>query len=802
MISSSEAPAITPDVEVAMWRAAAGKLEFERVLGRVVRHAQSEAGAAVLSSAGFSSDLSNVVHELTVVSEMKRLIEEEEEMPLSGIHSIAPALQKSGIEGALLQPKELLHIVLTARASRLARMFLARHREKAPLLWDVAEPLLSDKVLEFNIDRAIDETGAVRTAASKELESVRRAIAEKSDQLRKRLEGILRTAADLGFNQDDLITTREGRMVIPVKTEHKNRVPGFIHSASSSGATVFIEPTETLELNNDLRSLQFQEQREIDRILRSLTSQVGERRGALRDSLERLATIDAYNARARYSIESLGVQPEMTADGPIRLVRARHPVLLINHGVQGTVPLDLELGDRYTTLVISGPNAGGKSVAMKCTGLICLMAQAGLHIPAADGTRLRILRSMFVDIGDDQSIENDLSTFSSHLRQLKDILDGADDGSLVLIDEIGSGTDPAEGGAIAAAVLEGLTASGALTIATTHHSALKVFAHDTDGVENGAMEFDQDSLTPTYRFRAGVPGSSYALEMAERLGIRHDHLSRAREFLGSQQVRLDALITDLESSLQKTRRRLDEAESERSRLDALRISYEAQLASLQASVKETKRKAAEEAASLIARANATIEQSVKAIRESRADQQVVKSTRKEIDQVRKEIDSERKSVEPEEEPAPPSGAIANGSLVTIKGSSDTGEVASISADGKTATVVFGAVRMKVRMSDLVLTTKKRKYRDEAPATSEKPDAVQTELDIRGLTGEEALPMVDKLLDEAMLSGLRRVDIIHGKGTGALRKRVIDFLSTHASVKSFRPGEWNEGGMGVTVVELG
>ncbi|MBI4534688.1 MAG: endonuclease MutS2, partial [Ignavibacteriae bacterium] len=532
----------------------AQKLELERILQRVMRYAASEPGKEVLKALPFLTEVDVIKTELSRVTELKRLLEQEEGFPLEGIYQVIPSIQRAGVEGAVLLPRELHQVSSTLRSARVLRSFLDRRRETFPLLWQVAEPLYADKVLEYNIDQAIDDSASVRASASKELLSIRRTIAEKYEQLRKRLESILKGVSELGFSQEEIITTREGRMVIPVKSEHKNRVPGFIHSASSSGATVFIEPTETLELNNEIRSLQFQEQREIDRILRALTDQVGQSRKALLANSATLAQLDALHARARYSIEILGVQPEVVFQGALKLVQARHPILMMSHGHVGTVPLDFELGDRYHTVIISGPNAGGKSVAMKCVGVVILMVQHGLHIPASDQSVVRVFRKLFVDIGDEQSIENDLSTFSSHLSNLKIIALGADEDSLVLIDEIGTGTDPAEGGAIAAALLDSLTRRKAFTIATTHHSALKVFASETEGVENGAMEFDQETLTPTYRYKSGVPGSSYALEMAARLGFSEELLQKSRERLGFQHVKLDKLIAELESSAQRYKR--------------------------------------------------------------------------------------------------------------------------------------------------------------------------------------------------------------------------------------------------------
>ena len=746
------------------------------------------------------TDAVEIRSRMTEVTDMKGLLESESELPLAGVHAIRAAVQRAGIEGSILPSRDIAQVGSTLRAARTLRSFFARHKDSHAVIWHIAESLYPDKVLEYNIEQAVEESGAVRANASRELQSIRRSIGDTSEELRHRLEGILRGAADQGFSQDEIITTREGRMVIPVKVEHKKHVPGFIHSASASGATVFVEPTETLDLNNDIRSLQFQEQREIERILRELTVQIGEQREALLRNLDILAALDALQAKAKYSIEILGVPPEITDRGPVRLARARHPVLMIHHGVQGTVPLDLQIGGTYTTLLISGPNAGGKSVAMKCLGVLVLMAQAGLHIPAGEDSSLRVFKSVFVDIGDEQSIESDLSTFSSHLAHLKDITAGADADSLVLIDEIGTGTDPSEGGAIAAAVLEYLTACGAITIATTHHGALKVFAHETPGIENGAMEFDQATLTPTYMFRTGVPGSSYAIEMADRLGFRPALMERAREFLGGQHMRLESLIQELEATAQEHRRELQDAMATRARADAMAREYEAKMASLHAEVREIKRKAAEDARTVLERANAVIEKSVKDIREQAASREVVRAVREEVKSLRETLAHEQEELPPAHPQQPK--AIVPGSRVTLSGQNDPGEVDAISPDGKTAVVVFGIVKVRVPVAELRPAGQAAAPR--RAATQHMPDRhgpVPRELDLRGMTADEAFPLIDKFIDDAVLAGLHRIDVIHGKGTGALRKKVSEFLARHPRVRSFRLGEWNEGGVGATVVEL-
>lgn len=739
--------------------------------------------------------------EMRRVTEMKMLLETEEGLPLEGLKKIQAGLHKSRIDGAVLQPRELFDIARTLECSRTARSFLSKRRELYPEIWMLAEPLVVDKVLEFNIDRAIDEGGTVKDSASKELREIRRSIADSYESLRKKLATILRGVTDQGFAQEEIITTREGRMVIPVKSESRNRVPGFVHSASASGATVFVEPAETLDLNNDIRNLHFRETREIERILRELTLQVREVADKIGKSMESLGYLDSVQARARYSIEILGNEPGIEEHGPLRLVQARHPVLISHHGLTKTVPLDVELGAAYRTLVISGPNAGGKSVAMKCVGLLVLMAESGMHIPAAAESLVPFLRDVEVDIGDDQSIESDLSTFSSHLEHLREITSTAGAGSLVLIDEIGSGTDPTEGGAIAAAVLESLTEKGALTIATTHQGFLKVFAYETSGMENGAMEFDQESLTPTYRFRAGVPGSSYAFELAGRHGLPAGMIDRARGLLGSPQASMERLLLELEAAAQRYKSKNEELQREKAAVDEQARTYQSRIAQLSAELREMKRQAAEEAGRIVDGAHALVERVVREIREQGADKAAVKKAREEIVQQRGEITETQRALHVETKQVS-SRPVEVGARVRIDEGTAVGEVVQLSSDGKVATVALGSVRMKIPVPELSVTDERLplvSLPESLPGDRGSP--VQRELDLRGLTGDEALPLVDKFIDDGLLKGISRLTIIHGKGTGALRKKVTRFLSDDPRVRTSTLAEWNEGGTGATVIYL-
>lgn len=770
------------------------KLEFDRILDRLRQLVASEPARELVSHLAPMTDADRIRQELQQVSEAKEILIAEGGAPLEGIKDIVPSLRRAGVENHVLTSRELLDIASTLRAARTLASFIGKRRKDYPLLSNLAAMLFSDKVVEYNIVECIDEDGHLRDSASKELRRIREEMISTSDTLRKRLASILKRVSEKDFLQEEIVTTRDGRMVVPVKTEHKNHVPGFIHSSSASGATVFIEPAETLDLNNALTELHLGEQREIARILTELTQQVREIRLQLEPTLVALAALDLVFAKAKYSIEILGNPPGITTEATIRLSQARHPVLLQRHRREEVIPLDLELGRDVHTLLITGPNAGGKSVAMKTVGLLSLCAQAGLHIPAAPDSELGVFESVFVDIGDEQSIENDLSTFSSHLLQMRDILNGANERSLVLIDEIGAGTDPAEGGALAAAILAELTGRGAMTIATTHHGMLKAFAHETEGMSNACMEFDQATLKPTYQFRFGVPGSSYALELARRMELQHSVVSQARNFVGDEKVKLETLLTELERQTQDYREQLLQVSAERNRLHTQEELYEQRMKDLRKELRTIRQKAVDEAKEIVSGSQALIERTVREIRESSAEKSVIQAAREEVVRMKDRIEE----LEVAEEPST-TGLLALGDEVKIRDTSQQGEL--IELKGPFGTVLVGNARLKVRLESLQRTNSPN---PPTPAGSTSPlytPEGKTEIDLRGLMGDEAITQVERFLDDAVVGGLHRVDIIHGKGTGALRKRISEFLKMYPHVRSFRLGEWNEGGTGVTVVEL-
>ncbi len=770
------------------------KLEFDKVLDRLQQLVASGPARELAAHLTPMTDHQLIELELQRVSEGKELLIVEGAAPLDGIKDILPALKRASIENHVLNSRELLDIASTLRASRTLASFLAKRQKNYPQLATFLTELYSDKVIEYNILDCIDEEGHIRDSASKELLRIRHEMISTADTLRKRLASILKRVSERDFLQEEIVTTRDGRMVVPVKTEYKKQVPGFIHTSSASGATVFIEPAETLDLNNALTELQLSEQREIANILSNLTAQVREIQPHLEPMLSTLSTLDLLFAKAKYSIEILGNPPRMRNEILVRLYQARHPVLLQRHRREEVVPLDIEMGDAVRTLVITGPNAGGKSVAMKCVGLLSLCAQSGLHIPVAPESELGVFESIFVDIGDEQSIEDDLSSYSSHLLRMREVVLGANPHSLVLLDEIGAGTDPAEGGALAASILTELTQRGAMTIATTHHGMLKAFAHETPHVSNASMEFDQETLKPTYRFRFGVPGSSYALELAKRLDLPLTVVNRAREFVGNEKIKLENLLTELERQTQEYRTQIQDVSEERDKLNSLVKVYEQKTKDLREELRQIRKQAVEEAKNIVQGAQSLIERSVKEIRESSAEKKTVQTARENIKVFQKKIQEMTVTEE-----LTPVATLEVGDIVRVRDSSQEGELVELKPP--VATVLFGNAKMKLRLEALVKVKGRKESTGESVASALYTPEGRTEIDLRGMLGDEAIPQVERFLDDALVSGLHRVDIIHGKGTGALRKRISEFLKTYPHIKSFRLGEWNEGGAGVTVVEL-
>ncbi len=729
------------------------------------------------------------------------------EVGLGGVRDVRASARTSG-RGQVLAPSELLEIADLARAATRIRRTFARVRQETPLLSTRAAGLADLEALRGLIAAAVDERGEVRDSASRELETIRRERDAVHGRLQQRMEALLRSSALRPALQDPIVTLRDGRYVLPVRAESRSAVPGIVHDTSASGATIYIEPLAVVDLGNRWRELQAQERHEIERIMRTLSEAAGEAEHELVDAVERLARIDLALAKAQLAEELAASElTEAGSDVPwlveapaaLRLVEARHPLL------EGeVVPVTIEAGGETRALLITGPNTGGKTVALKTAGLLSLMALAGLPVPADEGTRIPVYDAVFADIGDEQSIEQSLSTFSGHVTAIIDILERAGERSLVLLDELGAGTDPTEGAVLAIAIVGRLIEAGATLIATTHHSELKLFAHRDPAVRNASVEFDVETLAPTYRLRIGVPGQSNALAIAERLGMPGAIVEAAREGLSHEQRDLEAVLGELRAQLSAAEDRAARAAADRDAAEELRADLERQLAAL-----------ADEGERLRAESRERVREEV------RDAERMLQRARREVESARLEqaaADLERAreaaaALVPEPTPEPvadarPAAARAPrtlpapeiGSHVWLRGIGSPGEALSEPDEAGEFQVQLGALRTRVRLAQVERIEQPDGEVIVAVRTPPAPSAPE-QIEIRGQIVAEALPSVEAFLDDAARAGRERVRIIHGKGTGALRRAVRDLLDRHPLVTAYETGTRPEGGDGVTVALL-
>ncbi|MFQ5649596.1 MAG: endonuclease MutS2 [bacterium] len=783
------------------------RLEFDKIITLLKQETLSALAADKFERLAFMTGQGEIETHLSRVSELVHLLEQDAPFPLQ-LWDIGADLEVAAVPGGLLPCDGLIRIANTLSASRKVRVYFERRKETYPHLRQVAQDITLLQEIETAVADQIDfQASEVKSSASPKLSRLRKEIQRLEQKARKALEHLFKQVSEKGYLQEPVMTLKDGRLVFPVKIANKGKVRGLVHDQSASGATVFVEPLESIEFNNEIQSLRREEQREVERILRALTALIYPELQAIRDNLSILAEFDFIHAKARFARTFDCVQPSFNTGSVIDIIAGKHPLLLVHRKEgQEVVPLNLEIGEGANTLVITGPNAGGKSVALKTVGLLALMVQCGIPIPAHPDSTLPVFKKIFADIGDYQSIEQDLSTFTSHIKNIQTIVTDADEHSLVLLDEIGVGTDPDEGAALSIAVLEALTARGSLTIVTTHHGNLKAFAYNTPGVENGSMEFDVATLLPTFRFKAGIPGSSYALEISRRLGLPEAILSRSRALLGSEKHKLERLILDLDRKTQASERLARSLEIEKTRLQGLTNLYQEKVDSFKEEARALKRKALEDARHILDRSNAIVEQVVKEIKEKEADRLAItsvkerlKSQKDTIEQGLKKLVTEAPVVERHAEPD-----LAIGREVLWRKQNRTGKVIALQDDGAKALLELGNIKIWVGVKELAAPPE-RQAREARRSTvsiqTEAKDTVLPEIDVRGQTLDDATGIVDKFLDDALLAGWSQVRIIHGKGTGVLRKGLASFLDDHARVKSHKMGAWNEGDLGVTIAEL-
>lgn len=778
-------------------------LEFDKIRAHIAKRTVSTLGREEVETLAPSHDPETIEHHLRPVLETVDLIAFDDPLSIGRIPDIRPALRACTVAGSTLMVAELLEVGDVLRSSRFFLTYISTRQEKYPRLWDLIAGLSAHPDLESALNRALDpEAGTVKDSASPELRRIRRNIEQTRSSIRKQVESVLNKLPD-DMVQDRLVTLRAGRFVIPIRENRKRRIEGIVHDQSASGATLFIEPMVTVELNNRLRQLELAEQQEIKRILLELTGAVAEVSDHLLDNLKILGKFDAVFAKASFARDLDATEPLLNGEGRVVLRQARHPLLvyrLRSEGrLQDLVSLDLTMGtDQFCTLVLTGPNAGGKTVALKTVGLLALMAQAGLPIPARPKSELPIFSGIFADIGDAQSIENDLSTFSSHMANLAKICEKADSRSLVLLDEIGSSTDPDQGSALAMALLEELTGRGSRTIATTHHGALKAFAHSTEGMANGSMAFDAATLRPTFRFRLKVPGSSYAFEIARRLEMPARIVDAAVRIAGSDVGRVESLIAELDETCQHYQEERVRTEADRKEAERLKADYETRLKEVERRERELKRTARQEAQRILEGANALVERTVQEIRQRDADRDAIRQAHARIRTARQELNQALK-----EPPSPhPLSPLKPGDRVWLRSFEKEGVVVESRDRAGRVVVEVGKIKVEVSPADLEARAQAPEEASRTPSAGfPGRESISPEVDLRGLTSEEAVEVVDKYLDDLYLNRMERATLIHGKGTGALRRTVGGFLKQHPRVKTQRPGNWNEGGSGVTIVAL-
>ncbi len=818
------------------------KIGFDRIRALIAERCNTEAARAKLDEHRFSSRREVVENRIASADEMRTIIQMEHEFPNEEFCDLTALIAKVRVEGTFLDLEEA---VLLARALRqvdaISRFIRSRERAVYPTLHRLTEDVISLEAIANHIDSLIDRFGQMRDSASDELYRIRRAIREREGQASKRLQQVLQAAKSAGIVEADAtLSIRDGRAVIPVSAGNKRKLNGFVQGESATGKTVFIEPVEVVELNNELRELEYAERREIVRILSELTDRIRPEIDTIEASADYLATIDMLRAKGRFAAENGCVRPIVSLDGRMELRTARHPLLAIALAKEkkSVVPLDMVLNGEKRILVISGPNAGGKSVCLKTVGLLQYMFQCGFPIPCGENSELPLFESIFIDIGDEQSIDNDLSTYSSHLMNMKNMLSGASSRTLVLIDEFGTGTEPIMGGAIAEAILEQLVERCTYGVITTHYSNIKYFASNHEGVENGAMMFDVQNIRPLFRLEMGKPGSSFAVEIARKIGLPEQIIRTASEKAGSDHINIERQLREIARDRRYWEQKRDRIRIADRKVEELETSYAEQLSRIKAERQQIIREAKEEAQRLIADANRQIENTIRTIRESQAEKELTRLARKELDDVRERtardeaaeaersarVDREMERIERRrqrrEERKAAGGksesaevvekqiprVIEVGTKVRIKNQDGVGEVQEVK--GKKATVAFGHILTTVALDRLEAVSNAEYKRQTRPTTARTVVSVDVSqrklnfkdnIDVRGMRAVDALEAVQSFIDDAIMVGIGSVSILHGKGTGALKEEIRRYLRTVPDVATAADEHADRGGAGITIV---
>lgn len=780
-------------------------LELDKILAMLADCCVTEDAKALAGQIQPQQELASVTRLMSQTADAHQLTSRFGTPSIRQIKNCSPQMQRAK-RGAMLSMGELLEVAYILQTARKLLAWRRQFEEEQTALDPMLSTLTADRYLEEEITEKILSEEEIADAASPVLADIRRKIRLSGQKARELLEKMTRSTTYQKYLQEQIVTIRNGRFVLPVRAEHKNEIKGLVHDTSSSGATLFIEPMQVVDANNEIRELESKERHEINRILLELSALVGENAGMIQDNYDMIIRLDLLFAKSRLADRMRATVPQIIGTGEINLSKARHP--LINR--DSVVPIDIQLGGEFDTLIITGPNTGGKTVALKTLGLLTLMALSGLMIPAGENSMISVFDKVLADIGDEQSIEQSLSTFSGHMTNIVSILNAADENALVLIDELGAGTDPVEGAALAVSIIERLRQLGAKVAATTHYAEMKVYALESGGVENASCEFDITTLRPTYRLLIGVPGRSNAFAISRRLGLEESVIERARLLVSSENQRFEDVVSGLEDTRQKLEREQEQAGL--FRREAQRLEEE---------IREEKRRLDQEREQELNRARGQARAIVEQVRlksEALLDELLELKKRKDqenfsqlVSGVRGRFKSDIAELEKTADPIVSRDdedyvlprELSPGDTVYITELGTHGAVLAI--EGDTVQVQAGIIKTKVKKSSLRLaeqTKKKPAGKSSArKVVAAAKEAVKTEIDLRGMTAGEALMELDQYMDRAVLSGVNIVSIIHGKGTGALRKAVHERLKKSSAVKSYRLGVYGEGDSGVTIAEL-
>lgn len=788
--------------EVTMDLSVLKTLEYHKIRAMLADRSSSAMGRELADELVPTNDRIEVNRRIAETSEAREILDAMSNIPLGGIRDVRSMLKRAEV-GSILEPHELIAVGSTLYASRRMKSFFDDMPASLVILAGYIANITVLNQVENAIGNIVNEQGTIRDDASAELLKIRRDIRLSQSRVKDKLDSILRSSENQKYFQDALITMRGDRYVIPIKQESRNHFPGIIHDQSASGATVYIEPMAVVMLNNEIKQLMLAEKNEIERILRVITEKVANFAEEIYTNCQMLAQIDFAFAKAKLSQDMQATLPLINHEGYVNLRQARHPLI----PASAVVPIDIYIGKDFNTLLITGPNTGGKTVTLKTLGLFALMTQAGLYIPVQSGSEIAVFHNVFADIGDEQSIEQSLSTFSAHMTNLVRILEKVSLHDLVLIDEIGSGTDPDEGSALAIAILEFLLSRGVRTIATTHYSELKTFAYSRAGIENASVEFDIQTLKPTYRLLIGIPGSSNAFAISKRLGLSADIVEHAKELVGKDHTEFETVLNALEEQKIAYDKLNEELACQEQLLSALRGKLAEEQMSLDAKKQIILTKAKEQAESIVRQARRETESIISelkaqfTVKNASARQAAFDNSRKRL---RENLDVLQSDNEEDDSQMPTvtSQMLTPGMSVYVTTVKQKGTVLSV--NNSDVTVQLGIMKMNVKIRDCRLAAESAGKKDKNSKNSmdfSKVVDVSREIDIRGLMVDEAEVIVGKYIDDAILAGLSKVTIIHGKGTGALRKGIRTYLKFHHYVRDISIGELNEGGDGATIVQL-